>query len=236
LAHRTGSGSICRTAYDLDIERDRLAVVQAGHREGLLKLEAEGQRAIVDPQSNEIQSAVSRLSLPDRKFLILSRSETSYVQVMIVDLNRLALECRNGSPERHYRSARDDFSASEVVEILEAYRRGEDSWWNENEWRLIDVSARQDIWDRVSLFSAIAAFVLIFDSAIALKQGHGDPIFGLEAMEVLSIAFVALMVSAIIDLRRFRTMDPMGRVRAIGTIGVGVMVVTIQCIESLTAR
>ncbi len=37
-----------------------------------MKLEAEGQRAIVDPQSNEIDSAVSLLSLPDRKFLILA--------------------------------------------------------------------------------------------------------------------------------------------------------------------
>ena len=201
-----------------------------------MKLEAEGRRAIVDPQSNEIQSVVSLLSLPDRKFLILSRSGTSYIQVMIVDSNRLVLECRNGSAEQHFRSSRDDFSTSEVVEILEAYRRGEDSWWNENEWRRIDVSARQDPWDKANWFFMIAGLVLMFDSAIAFKRADGDPIFGLETMEVLSIGWVALMASAIIDLRRFRTMNPRGKVRAISTIGVGVLVVTLYWLERVTAR
>src|SRR5512135_3620360 len=117
-----------------------------------MKREAEGQRAIVDPQNDDIDSAVSLLSPADRTFLILSRSGTSYIQAMIVGPNRLALECRNGSAEQHFRSARDDFSTGEVVEILEAYRRGEDSWWKENEWRRIDVSGRKDTWDRVSSF------------------------------------------------------------------------------------
>jgi len=104
-----------------------------------MKLEAEGQRAIADPQSSQIESAVSLLSLPDRSFLILSRSQTSYIQAAIVGSNRLVLEYRDGSAEKHFRSIRDDYSSGEVVAILEAYRRGEDSWWNENEWRRIDV-------------------------------------------------------------------------------------------------
>jgi len=201
-----------------------------------MKLEAEGQRAIVDPHGNEIQSAVSRLSLPDRTFLILSRSGTSYLQVMMIDSNRLVLEYRDGSAEQHFRSARDDFSTSEVVGILEAYRRGEDSWRNENEWRRIDVSARQNPWDKVSAVSMIGGVVLLLDSVIALKRADRDAIFGLEAMDALAIACVVMMPSAIIDLRRPRSIDPMGRSRPIGIIGVGVLVVAIQCFEHLTAR
>lgn len=201
-----------------------------------MKLEAEGQRAIVDPQGDEIQSAVALLSLPDRKFLILSRSRTSYIQVAIVGSNRLVLECRDGGAERHFQSARDDFSTSEVVEILEAYRRGEDSWWTGNEWRGLGASARQDPWDRLSSIARIAAVLLVFDSVIAFRGGGGDPIFGLEGMDVLSIACVAMMTSAIVDLRRFRTMAPMGRFRAIGAIGAGALVVAIQLVERLTAR
>jgi len=201
-----------------------------------MKLEAEGQRAIVDPQSNEIHSAVSLLSLPDRTFLSLRRSGTSYIQVAIVDSNRLVLECREGSAERHFRSARDDFFTSEVFAILEAYRSGEDSWWNENEWRRIDVSAPQDPWDRVSLFSMIAGFLLLFDSIFAFRREDGDPIFGLEAMEVVSIGCVAVMASAIVDLRKFTTMDPEDKVWAFGAIGVGVLVVAIYWIERVTAR
>jgi hypothetical protein len=201
-----------------------------------MRLEAEGQCAIVDPQGNEIQSAASLLSLPNRTFLILSRSATSYIQVAIVDSNRHLLEYRDGSDEQQFRSARDDFSTSEVVEILEAYRRGEDSWRNENEWRPIDVPAPRDPWGRVRSFSMFAGVILMFDAAIAVKRADRDPIFGLEAMEVLSIAFIALMGLAIIDLRKFRTMDPMERVRTIGILGVGVMVLSIELLEHLTTR
>lgn len=200
-----------------------------------MKLEAEGQRTIVDPQSGQIESAVSLLARPARNFVILSRSETSYIQAAIVGSNRLVLEYRDGSAEKHFRSVRDDYSSGEVVAILEAYRRGEGSWWNENEWRRIDVSARRDKWDRVSRFCMFAGFLLMFDSVIAVKGAGRDAIFDLEAMDVLAIAFVVSMVSASIDLRRFRTMGSMARVRNIGIIGVGLLVVAIQVVEHLTA-
>jgi hypothetical protein len=201
-----------------------------------MKLEVEGQRAIVNPQSSDIHSAASLLSLPDRRFLILSRSGTSYVQVAIVDSNRHVLEYRDGGAGSQFRSARDDFSTGEVAEILEAYRRGEDSWQNENEWRRIDVSAPQGRWDRVNSIFMIAGLILMFDAVVAFKQGRGDPIFGREAMEVFTIACVAMMASAIIDLRKFRTMDRDRKFRAIGAIGVGLMVVTIYCIERVTTH
>lgn len=201
-----------------------------------MKLEAEGQRAIVDPQSDQIESAVSLLSLPHRSFLILSRSQASYIQAAIVASNRLLLEYQDGSAEQHYRSARDDFSTSAVIEILEAYRRREDSWRNENEWRRIDVLARGDRWDSVSRFCMFAGLALMFNAAFALKRADRDAIFGLEAMDALAIAFIVSMVSAVIDLRRFRTMDSMSKVRNIGIIGAGLMIVTIELIERVTAR
>jgi len=201
-----------------------------------MKLEAEGQRAIVDPQSSQIESAVSLLSRPDRSFLILSRSPTSYIQAAIVGSNRLVLEYRDGSAEKHFRSIRDDYSNGEVVAILDAYGRGEDTWWIENEWRRIDVSPRRDRWDSVSRICLIAGSVLVFDAAFAFKRADRDAIFGLEGMDALAIAFVVLMASAIIDLRGFRTMGSMAKVRRIGIIGVGLLVVAIQLIEHLAPR
>jgi hypothetical protein len=201
-----------------------------------MKLEAEGQRAIVDPQSSQIESAVSLLSLPERSFLILSRSQTSFIQAAIVGSNRLVLECRDGRAERHFRSIRDDYSRGEVVAILEAYQRGEGSWWNENEWRRIDVSARRGRWDSVSRFCMFAGFLLVLDAAFAIKGADRDAIFGLEAMDAFAIALIVSMVSAIIDLREFRTMGSMAKVRNIAIIGLGLMVVAIQLIEHLTAR
>src|SRR6267378_702514 len=201
-----------------------------------MKLEAEGQRAIVDPQSSQIESAVSLLSLPNRSFLILSRSPTSYIQAAIVGSNRLVLEYRDGSAEKHFRSIRDDYSSGEVIAILEAYGRGEDSWSNENEWRRIDVSARRDRWDSVSRFCMFAGLLLAFDALFAFKRAGRDAILGLEAMDVFAIALVVSMVSAIIDLRGFRTMGSNAKVRNIGVLGVGLLVVAIQLIEHLTAR
>ena len=201
-----------------------------------MRLEAEGERAIIDPQSSQIESAVSGLHSPDRSFLILSRSQASYIQAMIVGSNRLVLEYRDGSATKHFRSVRDDYSSAEVVSILEAYRRGEDSWRNENEWRGTDVSGGQDRWDSLSRFCMIGGFLLILNSAVALKRADRDPVFGLEAMDALAVACVVSMVSAIIDLRRFRTLGPLGKPYTIGIIVVGVMVVTIQVIEHLTTR
>jgi len=201
-----------------------------------MKLEAEGQRAIADPQGNDVQSAVTLLAVPDRTFVILSRSESSYVQARVVDTNRLALECRDGSPAQHFRSAREDYSSGEVIEILEAYRCGEDSWWTEHEWRRIDVTGGKDPWGRLSAILSVAAIILMFDAGFALKGKGGDPIFGLETLDVLALGCVALMGSAMIDLRKFRTMSALQRVRRIGGIGVGVMVLTIYCIERLTAH
>lgn len=198
-----------------------------------MKLEAEGQRAIVDPRSSDIGSAVSLLATPARKFVILSRSGTSYVQAMIVGANRHVLEYRDGGEQ--YRSVREDYSTGEVVGILEAYGRGEDSWRTENEWRRIEITARRDIWDRLNRILLVAGLVLVLDSVAARAPG-GDPLLGLNLPEVLALAFALLMVSAIIDLRRFRTMVASGKARTIGMLFLGVLVVTIYWIERLTGR
>lgn len=201
-----------------------------------MKLEAEGQRAIVDPQGHDIELAVTRLALPDRTFLILSRSETSYLQVRLVDSNRHAFECREGSAEQHLRSAREDFSSGEAIEILEAYRRGGESWRSGHEWRRLEVPARKDIWARVGPITRIAGLVLMFDAAFAVGRPDGDPIFGLEALDVLSIAFVLAMTSSVIDLRRSEPMGPLGRSRNIATLVAGALVLVIELIEHLSTR
>jgi len=201
-----------------------------------MKLEAEGQPAINDPQGSQIESAVTLLSLPDRNFVILSRSKASYIQAGIVGPNRIVLECRDGTDQEHFRSVRDDYSGGEVVAILEAYRRGDDLWWNEKDWRRIDVATGRDRWDGVSRFCMISAVVLMFDAIVAFKGRSRDAIFGLEAMDALAIACVALMASSIIDLRRFRTMGRRARFWAINAIGVGLFIVAIQLIEHLRTR
>jgi hypothetical protein len=201
-----------------------------------MKLEAEGQHAIVDPQDGQIESAVAGLAAPDRTCLILSRSKTSFVQVAIIGANRLDLEWRDGSAHQHVRSARDDYSSAEVVAMLEAYRSGDDSWTKEHEWRPIDGSTPRDRTGDVSLFCRVVGFLLVLNAVIALKGSGRDPVFGLETMDALAIGLLVAMVGATIDLRRFRTLSRREKPYTIGVIGTGLMVVTIQLIEHLRAR
>ena len=100
-----------------------------------MKLESDGQRAVLDPESSQIQSAVSSLSHPNRTFLILSRSQTSFIQVAITAPDRFLLEYQEGGVQEHFQSTRTDFSGDEVIRALEAYRRGDESWRHEIEWR-----------------------------------------------------------------------------------------------------
>jgi hypothetical protein len=190
-----------------------------------MKLESEGQRAITDPQGSQIRDAVSALSLPAPRFLVLSRSRTSYLQVAIAAPNQFLLEYREGGVQQHFRSARTDLSGDEVVRMLEAHQRDDDSWRRGKEWRRIGAPAARDIWDRVSMICAGAGLTLIVVAAGAARRSGGGTVLGMEPMQLFSIAFLVFLPSAIIDLRRFGAMDVQGKVRTVAALCVGVVAV-----------
>jgi hypothetical protein len=196
-----------------------------------MKLEVEGCRAIVDPRSSALQSAVSSLSHPAPSFLILSRSEATYLQVAVTAPGQFVVEYRERSVPQHFQSVRSDLSGDEVVRILEAFRQGEDSWRQENEWRQIDRAPPPDPWGRVRQLSVIAGFILFLAAVLSLRTGR-DPIFGLEPMKALSVAFVAFLPTLIIDLRKFRSIDAQDKVYTIAALGIGVMLAVYWVLES----
>jgi len=98
-----------------------------------MELESEGRPAIHDAQASDVHAAVSELALPGNSFLILTRTTTSYVQVAMQAGERFIIEYREGGP-RSLRRAQEDFSRSEVAQLLESYLAGGDEWRAGLQW------------------------------------------------------------------------------------------------------
>jgi aromatic ring hydroxylase len=114
-----------------------------------MKLESEGRPAIQDAQARDVYAAVSGLALPGHSFLIVSRTQTSYVQVAMQAGERFVIEYREGGP-RSLRSVREDYSRNEVAQLLESYLAGGDAWRAGIQWRSVEDMSPRDGWDTVS--------------------------------------------------------------------------------------
>ena len=188
-----------------------------------MKLEPEGQPAIVDPTSGQVEHALSALALPDRPFLILNRARMSFMQVAIVGPDRFRIECRDGDRQPML-STRADVSRGHAVRVLEAYRQGGDDWRREIDWQPIK-SWKPDIWDRVSLSFAVAGLVLMVMCVVASRGfAPGATAFGIDPYLFFSIAFAVVMPSVIIDLGRFRTLNAKSKMRAVGALVLAILI------------
>lgn len=184
-----------------------------------MKLEAEGQPAIVDPEPGQLTLAVSALALPDRPFLILSRSRTSFVQVAIVGPERFHIEHRDrGQPLMV--GKRSDLTRDEVARVLEAYRQEDAAWDQHIEWQSSGANGRLD---RVSMGLMLFAAALMIVAVIAWNGPNHDNIFGMTAFHLFSLAYEIYALSILIDMRKFRTLNARAKVRAIGSLVVGVL-------------
>ena len=125
-----------------------------------MKLESEGRPAILDAQAGDVYAAVSALALPGHSFLILTRTRTSYVQVAMQAGERFVLEYREDGP-LILRSAREDFSRTEVAQLLESYAAGGDAWRAGIPWRPVEDMAPRPGWDTVSNACAFLAVVVL---------------------------------------------------------------------------
>jgi hypothetical protein len=177
-----------------------------------MKLESDGRPAIQDAQAGDVHAAVFGLALPDHSFLILSRTQTSYVQVAMQAGERFVIEYRDGGP-RGLRSAREDFSRTEVAQLLESYVAGGDAWGAGIEWRPVEDT--RDGWDTVGNACALVAVVVLLVGAFSIHAPAEPGTFGSDPMDYLSIGVLVFLPSALIDLRRFRRMNVKQKVRTI---------------------
>jgi hypothetical protein len=188
-----------------------------------MKLESQGQPAIVDPTAGQVEYAVSALALPDRPFLILSRARMTFMQVALAGPDRFRIECRDGG-RQPVLSARTDLSRDHAARVVEAYRQGGDAWRRETAWQPIK-SWKPDIWDQVSLSFAVAGFVLMIMSVVASRGfASGATAFGIDPYLFFSIAFAVFMPAVIIDLGRFRSLSARQKVRTVGALVLAILI------------
>lgn len=186
-----------------------------------MKLEADGQPVVEDPQREQVQQAVSSLTPAGPTFLILSRAGMSFVQVAVAGPDRFRLECRDGD-RQPLLSARTLLSHDDVARVLEAYRQGGDAWRAEIEWQPVGPTAND--WDKAGLFFAAIGLALMLVCFFA-SQGLRTKVLGLDPYLCCSLAYALFLPSIIIDLRRFRTLTARNKVRAVGGLVIAVLIV-----------
>ena len=179
-----------------------------------MKLESEGRPAILDAQAGDVYAAVSALALPGHSFLILTRTRTSYVQVAMQAGERFVLEYREDGP-LILRSAREDFSRTEVAQLLESYAAGGDAWRAGIPWRPVEDMAPRPGWDTVSNACAFLAVVVLLIGAFSLSPSGAPGTPRADPMEYFSIAILVFLPSALIDMRRFKQMNANRKIRTI---------------------
>jgi len=179
-----------------------------------MKLEAEGRPAIRNARAGDVHAAVSGLALPGRSFLIVSRTQTSYVQVAMQAGERFVIEYREGDPHG-FRSAREDFSRAEITSLLESYLAGGDAWRVGIQWRPIEATGSGDVWDRVGTLCLFVAVALFLVGVFSLHSSGGPGTPGTDPMEYFSIGMLVFLPSALIDMRRFRRMNAKEKGRTI---------------------
>lgn len=186
-----------------------------------MKLEADGQPVVHDPQREQVQQAVSALTPEGPTFLILSRAPRSFVQVAIAGPDRFRLECREGDGQPLL-SARALLSRDDVARVLEAYRQGDDAWRGGIESQPVGPTTND--WDKAGLFFAAIGLALMLVCFFA-SQGLRTRLLGLDPYLCCSLAYALFLPSILIDLRRFRTLSARNKVRAVGGLVVAVLIV-----------
>jgi hypothetical protein len=169
-----------------------------------MKLKSEGRRAIEDAQASDVYAAVSELALPGHSFLILTRTNASFVQLAIQPGERFIIEYREGDAPV-LRAAREDFSRGDVAQLFASYLAGGDAWREGIQWQPIGGRPR-DRWDTVGRICAIAAvvtLVVLVDALLPSRRRTSRP----DLMAYLSIATLVYLPSVLIAMRRFKQMD-----------------------------
>lgn len=97
-----------------------------------LRLAMENGRVIDQPGAPTISSAIASLKQPENGFMILSRSDERYMQVVICKDGRWVIEQRDGSADRHFEI--DPVQPDAAEQAFIDYASGNDHGWQALPW------------------------------------------------------------------------------------------------------
>jgi hypothetical protein len=108
-----------------------------GEKVKTMTLDICGAKKIQNPMESYIRREVFALDTKNEDaFLILARTEMTYIQTGGDKNVGFKLEYQEGDIKHHYQAKRD-LTADEIVKALVAYSAGADDWRTIAEWKLI---------------------------------------------------------------------------------------------------
>jgi len=99
-----------------------------------MELKVEGNDPVRNPDETELRDALSDLDDEGQRFAILSVDEQTYIQTTGMPDSGYILEYRDGSPDEHFRTTREDLPMSRVEEVFLSYARGDEDWRTSLDW------------------------------------------------------------------------------------------------------
>lgn len=103
-------------------------------------LDFSGTKKTQKPTEADLRQAVAAL-YPKKNdaFLVLSTSDTNYIQASVDSMGGFVVEYQEGDIKHHYQAKRSDLKADEVVKVLVFYVNGNDEWKKTTEWMLMEL-------------------------------------------------------------------------------------------------
>ena len=89
---------------------------------------------VVDPRPDQIVDAIRSLPGGADSFLILTRSDNQFLQVLGSREEGFHLEYREFSAEKHFVATDDEITETQLTQTFLAYLDGDDSWKRRHQW------------------------------------------------------------------------------------------------------
>ncbi len=113
---------------------------EEGGNPGDLVMEVDGSQRVSSPSHEDLQLALEGLNaIEGGGFIILGRSEFTYLQLSGNQDFGYTLEYQEESVENHHREASGGLTQEQVLGILEQYRVGDEGWKAACQWEKMEM-------------------------------------------------------------------------------------------------
>ena len=96
---------------------------------------------VVDPTPEQILDAIRSLPGGTDSFLILTRSDKQFLQVLGSREEGFHLEYREFSDEKHFVATDEEITETQLTQTFVAYLDGDDSWKRRHQWTKLKVAS-----------------------------------------------------------------------------------------------
>ncbi|MGJ8638788.1 MAG: hypothetical protein ACSHYA_05300 [Opitutaceae bacterium] len=132
-----------------------------------MKFETENNPPKSNPSTEDVSTGILSIDGEATTFAILSMDDMTYLQTAGSVSDGFVLEYQNGSMDEHYRASNETIETEKIIQVFEAFRNGDVSWFDEFEWN------KEDLQKGAGCLPVLAMSTLAAGSLIILKHLQG---------------------------------------------------------------